>query len=76
MGRRLDAWKKRHWEPRHGVGFHADGTFLSPGRTVYPPLRRIARWAERLWAEKPVEVLALIVGALGVVAAFLAIFHR
>lgn len=80
MGKRLAAawaaWKKKHWEPEHGVGFHADAQFISPGRTVYPWPRRLARWFAKWWAEKPMEFLTVIVGALGVLAAFIALARK
>jgi len=61
------AWKKRHWEPRHNVGFHADDMFISLGVTVYPPLRRAARWlAER--RDSIVEKI-LVGAALAILAA-------
>lgn len=72
------AWKKKHWDPEHGVGFHADSFFISPGRTVYPPLRRAARW---LSERRDSIVEKVIVGAcLGILAALtswvIGLFHR
>lgn len=59
MKKLWNAWKRKHWEPTWTDGYF-DKYFCAPGQLVYPRLRRLARWAAKLWAEKPLTVLTLI----------------
>lgn len=72
MGARWQAWKRQHWDPKHNVGFHSDGFVFSLGQTVYPPLRRAARWFWAQWCDHPA---AWITAACALIGAIVLVFR-